>query len=92
MSKSLISLIFIALVSAMAVVNVRHESRQAYQSLHGLDMKRDELNIEYGQLMLERATWSVRESVEQEASEELGMYIPEPANIITLSIGESQSQ
>ena len=86
MMRPVLSLISLALIVSMAVVFVRHESRKSYQALNGLDEKRDQLNIEYGKLMLERATWSMRENVEQEATEELDMFRPEADQIISLNV------
>ncbi len=79
------------LASAMALVYVRYESRLAFAGLHALDRERDRLNVEYGQLLAERATWSLYDMVESEAGERLNMRRPESDKVVTLAIlGEAR--
>lgn len=70
-----------AVASAIGVVQVRHEGRQRYIELRALDAERDELNIEYGRLQLEQATWAEMSRVERMAVEELGLVRPGPDSI-----------
>ena len=74
------------LASAMALVYVRYESRLAFSALHALDQDRDRMNVEYGQLLAERATWSLYDMVETAAGERLEMRRPEPDEVVTLAI------
>lgn len=74
------------LTSAMGLVYVRYESRLAFAELHRLDRERDELNVEYGKLLLERATWSLNDLVERQARERLSMHRPAPDSVATLVI------
>lgn len=76
---ALLFLIAIAVASAIAVVYARHESRMAFGELTRLEAERDELNIEFGQLQLEQATWAETNRIEQIAAGELGMVFPGPA-------------
>lgn len=73
-----------AIASALAVVQVRHEGRQRYVELRGLLAERDELDIEYGRLQLEQATWAEMSRIERVAREELRMVRPDPARITVL--------
>lgn len=70
--------------SAIAVVQVRHEGRQRYVDLRALMAERDELNIEYGRLQLEQATWAEMSRIERMAREELGLLRPDPARVTVL--------
>lgn len=70
-----------AIASAIGVVRVRHEGRQRYIELRALHAERDELNIEYGRLQLEQATWAEMSRVERVAREELGLVRPDPSRI-----------
>ncbi len=72
------------IASAIAVVQVRHEGRQRYVELRGLLAERDELDIEYGRLQLEQATWAEMSRIERVAREELRMVRPDPAQITVL--------
>jgi cell division protein FtsL len=44
--------------SAVAAVHARHEARQLFIELQALNRTRDELNIEWRQLQIERSTWA----------------------------------
>lgn len=79
-------LLFLVLTtgSATAVVFLRHEHRLAYVALQQAQERRDELNIEWGQLLLEQSTWSIHHRVEIEATKRLGMVVPEPDQINVL--------
>ena len=70
------------LASAVAVVFARHQHRQAYVALTRLERGRDDLNIEFGRLQLEQATWSESNRIEQVAIERLGMKFPGSNDIV----------
>jgi cell division protein FtsL len=63
--------------SAIGVVYARHEHRQLFVQLSGLEKARDELNIDFGRLQLEQATWAESNRVDQIARTRLGMKFPE---------------
>ncbi len=77
-----IFLVFVATIaSAIGVVQARHEGRQRYIELRSLLAERDELNVEYGRMQLEQATWAEMSRVERMAREELGLVPPDPKAI-----------
>jgi cell division protein FtsL len=69
------------LSSAIAVVWTRHESRVLFVELTRLQNLRDDLNIEYGKLELEQATWAEPRRVDDEARQKLGLVNPKPQDI-----------
>lgn len=73
-----------AVASAIGVVQMQHEGRQNYMELRRLHAERDELNIEYGRLQLEQATWAEMSRVERIAREEFGLLSPDPLQITVL--------
>ncbi len=77
-------LVFAVLASAIGVVYSRHLHRQAYISLTMLEHDRDELNIDFGQLQLEQATWSEANRIEQVAGNRIGMRYPTDEDIVVL--------
>lgn len=83
MSTRVLLLILVAanVLSAIAVVFARHEHRQLFIALTRLERARDELNIEFGRLQLEQATWAESNRVDQIARTKLGMKFPEGAEI-----------
>jgi cell division protein FtsL len=84
--RALILLILVlgVIASAIGVVWARHLHRQAYIELSTLERGRDELNIEFGRLQLEQATWSEANRIEQVAGTRIGMKFPEDADIVVL--------
>lgn len=77
----LLLLLGVVLVSAIGVVWTRHESRVLFVELTRLQNQRDELNIEYGRLELEQATWAEPRRVDSEARQKIGMVNPKPQDI-----------
>ncbi|MGE0370530.1 MAG: cell division protein FtsL [Gammaproteobacteria bacterium] len=71
------------LASALAAVYTKHRSRQLFVELEALKAQRDDLNIEWGQLMLEQATWATPTRVELIARQRLGMTVP-PSDTIRI--------
>jgi cell division protein FtsL len=75
--------IFLALLilanvgSAIAVVYARHEHRQLFVAFKRLERERDELNIDFGRLQLEQATWAESNRIDQVARNRLGMVFPQ---------------
>jgi cell division protein FtsL len=67
--------------SAVAAVDARHQARQRFIELQGLNSERDELNIEWRQLQIERSTWAAHARVEQLARDKLSMGVPAPSDI-----------
>ncbi len=74
-------LLVVAMASAVAVVWARNENRELFIRLTHLQNERDHLNIEYGRLELEDATWADPARVASVARHALGMVNPDPAQI-----------
>lgn len=72
------------LATALGVVWTRHESRVLFVELQELNGRRDELNIEWGRLQLEQATWAEASRVERLAREELNMQTPEQDDMVVI--------
>jgi cell division protein FtsL len=72
------------IVSAVVVVHARHQHRQRFVELTKLEKARDELNIEFGRLQLEQATWAESNRVDQVARNRLGMVFPQADEIVVV--------
>ncbi len=70
--------------TALLIVRDRHEHRQGFVALNRLEKARDELNIEFGRLQLEQATWAESNRVDQVARMRLGMVFPRTEDIVVL--------
>ncbi|MFK2903052.1 cell division protein FtsL [Dyella ginsengisoli] len=78
---ALTGLLCLVLITALGVVWTRHESRVLFVQLTSLQNQRDDLNVEYGRLELEQATWAEPRRIDEEARAKLGMVTPAPADI-----------
>ena len=77
----LVVLVAANVASAIAVVYARHLHRQAFATLTRLEHVRDELEIDFGRLQLEQATWAESNRIDQVARTRLGMKFPETSDI-----------
>ena len=70
-----------ALGSAAGAIYCKHRARQMFVELEQLNARRDNLEIEWGQLQLEQSSWSTQAFVERVASTKLHMAMPPPKEI-----------
>ena len=73
----IVALLLANIASAIAVVYARHEHRQLFVDFKRLERERDELNIDFGRLQLEQATWAESNRIDQVARNRLGMVFPQ---------------
>jgi len=64
-------------LSALQLVQMRHQNLAAFRHIQQLAGEHDRLNEQWGKLLVEQATWTVRR-VESRARAELGMHNPPP--------------
>jgi len=77
-------LVLANIATALLIVRDRHEHRQAFVALTRLEKARDTLNIEFGRLQLEQATWAESNRVDQVARVQLGMVFPRTEDTVVL--------
>jgi cell division protein FtsL len=78
-------LLLLATIStAIGVVYARQKHREAFIELTRLEHERDDLNIEFGRLQLEQATWAETNRIEQVATTKLGMVFPASQDIVVV--------
>lgn len=65
------------MMSAIGVVNSSHLSRQLFAEQSLLLDKNDQLQLEWAQLLLEQSAWSSPDRLENIATKQLEMRIPE---------------
>ena len=88
-----VSILFVAvlfLVSAFGVVYSAHMTRQMYGSLQTLQSDQDDLDNEYGKLILEQSAWADYTRVEQLAREELKMIAPLAKDLVVVRSGRAK--
>ena len=74
----------VCVMSAIALIYTKHESRKRFVELEQLTTERDELNIEWGQLQIEQSTWATHARIEQVATDELSLVRPKPTEIYVI--------
>ena len=82
----LLTMVFsvVCVMSAIALIYTKHESRKLFVELESLTQQRDELNIEWGQLQIEQSTWATHSRIEQVATDELSLVRPTSAEIFVI--------
>jgi cell division protein FtsL len=69
------------LASAAGAIWSKHRARELFVELERLNTRRDNLEIQWGQLQLEQSAWSTHAFVERVASTKLRMAMPVPEEI-----------
>lgn len=80
-SALLMLLLLSVLISALAVVNTSYKHRLTF---HELQQSRDltnNLDVQWGQLLIEQSTFGLESRIERRAMEELGMKLPDWSTI-----------
>lgn len=80
----LVAVAVAVLVTALAIVYVRHEGRRAFIELQALEAERDALITGWRQLQLEQATWADGSHVEAEARGRLGLEDPRESRVLVV--------
>ena len=77
-----VPLLWVAVLgSAAGAIWCKHRARELFVELESLHARRDNLEIEWGQLQLEQSAWSTHAFVERVASTKLRMAMPPPKEI-----------
>ena len=74
----------VCVLTSMALVYTKHESRKLFVELEGLTHERDDLNIEWGQLQIEQSTWATHARIEQVAADRLSLVRPQSTEIFVI--------
>lgn len=74
-------LVMAVMVVALLVIGLRHQNRMMFVELQSLQKTRDDLNIEWGKLLLEEGAWSQQRRVESTARTRMSMDLPTTGQI-----------
>ncbi len=75
-------LLLLVTLSALCVVYTTFKNRQLFIELQSLQTEATRQQIQLGQLLLEESTWSSLAMIEQVASAELNMEVPNPEQLV----------
>jgi len=80
----IVFLLVATISSALGVVYARQKHRQLFIEMTRLERERDDVNIEFGKLQLEQATWAETNRIEQIATGKLGMVYPNGKDVVVV--------
>ncbi|HAS49943.1 MAG TPA: cell division protein FtsL [Gammaproteobacteria bacterium] len=78
----LFAVLALVLGAGLSVVSTTHENRFAFNELQVLRDQANNLEVQWGQLLIEQSTFGVEGRIEQKAFEQLQMEVPDIANIV----------
>ena len=78
------SLLSFLLLSALAVIGSKYQSRDLFIAIQAQNIKLDKYELEWGQLQLELTTLTEENRVERVAKEQLKLKMPARGQIIYL--------
>jgi cell division protein FtsL len=78
------ALAVLVVISAIACVFSRHESRMQFTQLQSLIAQRDALEVDWGRWQIEQSTWSTHARVERLARKSMAMRNPAPEEILVV--------
>ena len=90
-SLLLFGLAFATLAGGILLSYTRHEHRVQFRAMQDLIGERDQLEVEWGALQLERATWAGYRRIDREASERLQMRRPDMRDVVFLRVESTDS-
>ena len=85
LSRAVVALVGAAVfLSAIALIDARHQNRVLFEQLDQLHEQRDQLNVDWGRLLLEESTWSTHAYIEQSATQKLDMGLPANPQVLVV--------
>lgn len=76
--------ILAVILTAMAVVHTKYQTRTQFAHLQDLRAQRDAIDVEWNRLRLEEAALSTHVLVERKARRELGMFAPRAGDVLLI--------
>ena len=70
--------------TGIAVVYVKHQSRMMFMELQAIEADIDQLQVEWGMLQLEQATWAEASRVESQARELLLLQEKQAEDVLVI--------
>lgn len=75
----------LVLISAISVIYVSHKNRLLFSEYQAYIDLRDDMEVEWGQLLLEQSALASHARVEQLATNKLNMLVPDASEIVMVS-------
>jgi len=88
-TMQILILLGLVLASGVSVVYLTHRDRVLFNELQVLREQANEIDVQWGQLLIEQSTLGLGGRVEQKATELLSMQIPDIENIVMVINGQA---
>jgi cell division protein FtsL len=72
------------LLSALSIIYVTHVTRVLHATSARHLLEKNHLQVQTGQLLLERSTWMMQARVQQIAEDKLGMIMPDAKSVMII--------
>jgi len=82
---NLIVLISAVLLTAIGTIYSTNASRSLNANLQQLMVERDQLHLQWGQLLLEKSTWTMPARIQEVAVHQLGMVVPNSQSVVIVN-------
>jgi len=82
--KILLLLILVAMVSALAVVDMKYRTRLLFSEVQRLQSLNEAFDEELARLQFEQNRWAERDRIEKEARNRLHMVLPGPESVLSI--------
>ena len=86
MTRGVLIVYSLALVLALSLVYTRVTTRSLYLQLQSLQQLRDDLNVEWGRLLLQEARYAEPRYIEKIARQKLGMVFPQSDKVSVIQL------
>ncbi|OAI49340.1 hypothetical protein AYO45_02795 [Gammaproteobacteria bacterium SCGC AG-212-F23] len=73
------------LFSALSVIYVSHSSRTLTAGIQQMLAEQNRLHIQWGQLLLQKSTWTMQSQVQHTAEGKLNMIMPDHKSVVIVS-------
>ena len=81
-------LFFTLIAICLGVISSQHKARKLYFELEQQEELAKKYETEYGQLQLEQSTWAMHSRVEELATKNLRMQVPDAKRIQVITLDE----
>lgn len=89
MTRLNLILFFALIFSGLGLVTSQHKARSLYFELEKLHQAERQLEQEFGQLQLEQSTWAMHSRIEQVATQQLQMQVPEAVRVQVVTLDKT---
>jgi cell division protein FtsL len=80
----MVTLVFAVLVSALGVIYIANTTRTLNANIQQSLAERQQLHIQWGQLLLEKSTWIMQARVQNIAEDQLDMVTPNNKSVVVI--------